>query len=125
VKILVADDADDVREMLKIFLEAEGYEVVAAEDGMAAVDAFMRGNFDGVVLDCAMPHMDGLSAAQVVRMLESLKPDARPARLAFLTGHYKSEELARIQGMVGATRFWEKPVDARPFLSDVAAWLNE
>lgn len=125
MKLLIADDAEDLRLMLTVYLKAQGFEVVTAADGMEAVDAFMRGNFDAVILDCAMPHMDGFSAAQVMRHIESLRREAGQTRVGFLTGHYKSEGVGLLYEKVQATRFWEKPIDPPLFVAELREWLAE
>jgi CheY-like chemotaxis protein len=121
-KVLVADDAEDVRLMLTVFLRAEGFDVTAAVDGMDAVNAFMCGGFDAVILDCSMPQMDGPSAAQVMRHIETLK-GVDATRIGFLTGHYRSEEFERTQRKLDVSRFWEKPIDPPLFAADLREWL--
>ncbi len=124
MKLLIAEDLDDVRLLLHSLLTAHGYEVITASDGMEAVYEFGRGNFHAVILDCAMPGMDGFSAAQVMRLIEELKGETGQTKIGFLTAHYRSEELERVMKAVDATRFWEKPIDPNQFLPDLAEWLK-
>lgn len=67
-RILVVDDAEDVRQWLRLTLEARGWDVVDAEDGEGALEAFGAGpSPDLVVLDHMMPGMTGLEVAGVMR----------------------------------------------------------
>ena len=59
--ILVVDDDADVRESLSEFLELHGYEVVAAADGMEALDRLQTVSPCAVLLDVKMPGMDGVA----------------------------------------------------------------
>lgn len=65
-RILIAEDEDNLRSLLKISL-GRTYDVVAVEDGLAAVEAFEMQPFDMVILDIMMPRMDGLAACEQIR----------------------------------------------------------
>jgi two-component system, cell cycle response regulator DivK len=69
-RILVVDDYQDAREMYAELLQHSGYDVITAKDGMEAVDLASRAPFDLVILDLAMPRMDGIA---VIRTLRSRK----------------------------------------------------
>ena len=71
--ILVAEDNEPSREMLRVFLEVNGYQVIEAENGREAVDIAGRANPDLILLDLNMPEIDGLSAARQIRDLEKLR----------------------------------------------------
>jgi CheY-like chemotaxis protein len=65
-RVLVADDDEDVREMLVLFLEDEGFEVAVAKDGSEALARLMNEEYHAVVLDNRMP---GLTGVEVYRAL--------------------------------------------------------
>src|SRR5215467_8056221 len=67
MKILIAEDDRDSRELLRWMLEKLGYEVVAAENGKEAWEAFRRARFRLVISDVLMPEMDGLELCRRVR----------------------------------------------------------
>lgn len=72
-KILVVEDFDDIRKMMKILLELYGYEVLEAADGYEAVETAVEKRPDLIFMDIAMPSLDGIQAASVIRQHDSLK----------------------------------------------------
>ena len=65
--ILVAEDQSDIREMMRIFLEMEGYAVIEAKDGREAVIKVLDHRPDLVFMDIAMPVVDGVEAIRSIR----------------------------------------------------------
>ncbi len=72
-KILIAEDSDDSRRMLRVFLESYGFEVVEAVNGKEAVEAAQREMPDLILMDLNMPELDGVTAAMVIRHILELK----------------------------------------------------
>ena len=70
-KILVVDDEDKIREVLREYAEFEGYEVTEAKDGMEAVRICKEKDFDVIVMDVMMPKLDGFSACKEIRKFKS------------------------------------------------------
>jgi len=66
-KILVADDEPDARTLLKIFLEADGFRVIEASDGYDALDKAVKHRPDLIIMDMAMPLMDGVNSTRAIR----------------------------------------------------------
>jgi CheY-like chemotaxis protein len=71
LRILVADDNEDSREMLKILLSLEGHTVAAAADGHEALEAVTTFNPDAAVLDVSMPGLNGYNLARKIRESEA------------------------------------------------------
>ena len=71
LRILLADDHPANRKVVEIMLGATGIELVAVDDGQQAVDAFIGGGFDLVLMDMQMPVMDGLTATAAIRRHEA------------------------------------------------------
>src|SRR6188472_3276247 len=67
MRVLVVDDEPAVRQALERALAAEGHEVTVAEDGHAALDRLVDQPVDAVVLDVAMPGLDGLEVCRRLR----------------------------------------------------------
>ena len=63
-KILVADDEQKIREVIKEYAEYEGHTVYEAVDGMQAVDMAKEQDFDIIIMDVMMPRLDGFSACK-------------------------------------------------------------
>lgn len=82
-RVLVVDDDQDIRELLQMLLESEGYQVATAADGVAAV-AFLTRAEDAwiVLLDVMLPRLDGL---EVCARLRAAGPTAARHRVALMT----------------------------------------
>ena len=103
-RVLVIDDEPNVRRMVRIALEADGYQVDEASDGASGVELYGDGSrFDVVLLDQKMPGMDGI---QTLREIRRRKSDA-PVVMATA---YGSLELAVDALRAGATDFLKKPL---------------
>jgi len=66
-RVLIADDFDDTRRLMKLLLEKSGYEVDEAADGFEAVKRAVNHRPDVILMDIAMPIMDGIQATQAIR----------------------------------------------------------
>lgn len=104
LKILIAEDSDSDRLILRAIVRKQGHEVLTARNGIEAVDTFRRERPHLVLLDALMPLMDGLEAAQHIKALagEALVP------IIFLTSLSDADELARCLE-VGGDDFLSKP----------------
>lgn len=69
-KILVVDDEENIREVLKEYAEFEGHEVDEAADGMAAVEMAKNKDYDIIIMDIMMPRLDGYSACKEIRKIK-------------------------------------------------------
>jgi two-component system, cell cycle response regulator DivK len=65
--ILVADDTDDIRQIIRMMLEKKGHRVMEAADGREAVELATRGRPDVILMDLNMPVMDGIDATKCLR----------------------------------------------------------
>ncbi|MBC7266636.1 MAG: response regulator transcription factor [Coriobacteriia bacterium] len=66
-RALVVDDERNIRDLVKVYLAAAGFEVDEAEDGLAAVEMAERGSYDAVVLDIMLPKADGAEVCRRIR----------------------------------------------------------
>jgi len=66
-RVLVADDFDDTRRLTRLILEKNGYDVEEASDGYEAVKKAVKNPPDIILMDLAMPVMDGIQATQAIR----------------------------------------------------------
>jgi two-component system chemotaxis sensor kinase CheA len=118
-RVLAVDDTEFFRELVRGYLEAEGYDVVTASDGSEAVRNLEAGRFDLVVSDIEMPVMDGWTLARTVRQ----HPQHARLPLLALTTLSSDEDRARAQscGFDG----YEVKVDRQRFLGAVAQLLGK
>jgi signal transduction histidine kinase len=91
LRILVVEDHDDNREMLRTLLELSGHRVEAVSDGIEAMAA-LRSKPDLALLDVGLPGMDGLSVARAVRA----DPELSDLRLIAVTGYARPEDRAEV-----------------------------
>lgn len=116
-RILIIDDEEHIRRMMRLTLEAAGYRVGEASNGAEGLSVFGSGsNWDVVVLDQRMPGMDGLET------LRELKKQNEDARVVMATA-YASIELAVDVMKLGATDFVRKPMTPEVLRNAVAAAL--
>ena len=71
-KILVVDDEEKIREVIRTYAEFEGHKVVEASDGIEAVEICKKEDFDVIVMDIMMPRLDGFSAYKEIKKNKSI-----------------------------------------------------
>lgn len=114
-KILIADDAKDIREVLRIMLEDAGYEVILVKNGCEAIEKFDQ-SIDLVILDIMMPQCNGIDACTRIRELAEVP-------ILFLTA--KSAESDLIEGFeAGGDDYLIKPFSCTELLLRVKALLK-
>lgn len=107
-RILVADDEPDVLNLVSINLKNAGYNVIKAEDGLAALNQARETNPSLIVLDLMLPEMSGLEVCKV------LKKDTQTASIPIIMLTAKAEEVDRIVGLeLGADDYMTKPFSPR------------
>lgn len=116
-RILIIDDEQHIRRMMRITLEAAGYIAGEAQDGLQGLELFGDGtDWDGVVLDQRMPGMDGL---ETLKQIKERDPNAR----VVMATAYASIELAVDAMKLGANDFVRKPLTPEVLRNSVAAVL--
>ena len=113
--MLVADDEKHVARLVQVNLERLGHEVELAHDGLEARDMALSGQYDLLVLDIMMPHMDG------VEVLKTLRRDARTKNLKVVILTVKAQDQDILRGFESGADFYL----TKPFNPDEVAHLIE
>lgn len=112
-KILVVDDEDRIREIIKKYAVFEGHEVTEASDGMEAVQICREKDFDIILLDIMMPELDGFSTCKEIRKLKNTPVLMLSAR---------GEEYDKIHGFeLGIDDYVVKPFSPKELMMRVNA----
>ena len=114
--LLLVDDDADIRESLSEYLEAKGFEVVAAENAESARAAILANEFELIILDIMMPWEDGLSLCRQI---------SAHNKTPIILLSALNEEMDRIVGLeVGADDYLAKPFNPRELLARIRAILR-
>lgn len=115
-KIMVVDDDSNICELLRLYLEKEGFDTVIAEDGARALSLFDTAQPDLVLLDVMMPHLDGWQVCRELR-----KKTQCP--IIMLTA--KGEVFDKVLGLdLGADDYITKPFEAKEVIARIKAVLR-
>ena len=115
-KILVVEDDRNISDLIRMYLEKEGFEVCAAFDGAAAVETFRAVAPDMVLLDIMLPVMDGWAVCSKIR---------ESSRTPIIMITAKSEVFDRIQGLeMGADDYIVKPFEMKELIARINAVLR-
>ncbi|MDR0913983.1 MAG: response regulator transcription factor [Oscillospiraceae bacterium] len=115
-KILVVDDEQRIREIIKKYAEFEGYEVKEAANGIEAINKTKNEDFDIIIMDVMMPELDGFSACRVIRKTKNTPIIMLSAR---------GEEYDKINGFeLGVDDYVVKPFSPKELMLRIAAVLK-
>ena len=119
--VLIVEDDEENRNLLKMLLEANGYRVTGAGDGLAALVAARRDPPDAIVADVLMPKMDGFALCRAWMQDAAL----RDIPFIFYSGTYVHSEDEQFAMVLGAVRFLIKPLEAEVFLKELRTVLQQ
>lgn len=114
---LVAEDHRDFRELLSLFLERLGYEVVGAADGEQALHLALHTQPNLIVTDLSMPEIDGL---EFLRRLRPTLDNRKPCKIVMLTA-YDPADYREAAAEAGCDIILSKPLDLERFANIVGA----
>lgn len=110
-RILVVDDEEKIRAIIRKYAEFEGYEITEAENGMEAVALCGKQDFDVIIMDVMMPELDGFSACKEIRKKKEIPTIMLSAR---------GEEYDRLHGFeIGVDDYVVKPFSPRELMMRV------
>jgi len=110
--VLVVEDVDDTRELMRLALEERGYRVLEAENGEQAVEVALAEHPDVILMDLSLPVLDGLEATERIRRHKEFSTTP----IVAVTAHQETDLRADAQAS-GFTAYVTKPIDFN--------WLNE
>lgn len=115
-KILVVDDEEKIRDLIRKYAEFEGYAVDQATDGMNAVEKCRENDYDIIIMDIMMPFLDGFSACKEIKKTKDIPVIMLSAR---------GEEYDKIHGFeVGVDDYVVKPFSPKELMMRVAAVIK-
>lgn len=115
--ILLAEDDDNLGQLLQTFLIAKGFSVELARNGKIAYEKFTSGHYDFCIFDVMMPEMDGFTLAKEVRQIDPKIP------ILFLTAKSMKED--KLEGFsMGADDYMTKPFNMEELVARVHAILR-
>jgi len=116
IKVLIVDDEERIRRLLKMYLERENFIIDEAEDGNEALNKALSNDYDVILLDLMMPGKDGIEVCRDLR-------EKKSTPVIMLTA--KGEEVNRVQGFeVGTDDYIVKPFSPREVVLRVKAMLR-
>ena len=117
--ILIVDDDEDIRELLKYNLERDNHTVRAVENGLKCLDAVASEKPDIILLDVMMPEMDGIEVCEQLKANEAYNS----ILICFLTA--RSEDYSQIAGLeAGGDDYVSKPIKPKVLISRINALLR-
>lgn len=116
MKLLIVDDEQKIRELIRKYAVFEGYEVAEATNGMEAVELCRTQHYDLVIMDIMMPELDGFSACREIR---------KTSQVPMLMLSARGEEYDRIHGFeLGVDDYVVKPFSPKELMMRVGAILK-
>ncbi len=113
-RILIVEDEEGIREIEKIVLQKDGYQVETAEDARIGLTKASAGGFDLIISDIMMPGMDGFQLLQELRKV----PASKSVPVIFITA--MDEQRDKIKGLnLGAVEYITKPFSTRELLEKI------
>lgn len=115
-KILIVDDEDSIREVVREYAEINGYEADGATDGIDALDKIRSTTYDCVILDVMMPRLDGFSACREIKKIQDIPVIILSAR---------QEEYDKLFGFeLGVDDYVVKPFSPKELMARVKVVLE-
>lgn len=112
--VLIVEDDNNIAELLRLYLEKEGYATLVASDGGAGLEQFRQHHPDIVLLDVMMPVMDGWEVCRAIRQTDKKTP------IIMLTA--KGETTDKVSGLkMGADDYITKPFEMKEVLARIEA----
>jgi CheY-like chemotaxis protein len=120
-RVLIAEDNELNQKLAVKMLEKMGYDADVADNGREAVEALARSSYDAILMDCQMPEMDGLEAAQKIREMERERGAHTP--IIALTAYAMKGDRERCLA-AGMDDYLAKPVKSKDLKAALERWVS-
>ena len=115
-KVLIVDDEKEIRELIRDYLNVEGFKVEMASDGKEAIEKFESDNFDIVILDIMLPKIDGMEILKIIRGKSNIPVMMLSA---------KKSDVDKVLGLgLGADDYMTKPFSPKELVARIKAQLR-
>ena len=116
MRLLIVDDEELIRSVIKEYAELENYEVDEASDGMEAIEKCEKNNYDLIVMDIMMPKIDGYQAVKAIK---------KEKNIPILMLSARGEEYDKLLGFdLGIDDYLQKPFSTRELMARIKAILK-
>lgn len=116
VKLLIVDDEEKIRDAVAEYAEFEGYTAVTAVDGIDAINKVKQEDFDIIIMDIMMPHLDGYTTVKEIKKIKDIPVIGLSA---------KTEESDKLYGFeLGMDDYVSKPFSLRELMARIGAVLK-
>lgn len=119
-RVLVAEDNLINQKVIRIILDRVGCEYEIAQDGIEALNQYQSGTFDLILMDCQMPNLDGIQAAQKIREFETSKNIPRCSIIAMTANAMKGDKERCLSA--GMDDFLAKPFKSQQLTAIIEQW---
>ena len=123
-KVLLVDDSDDNRFLVKLFLENSHFDITEAKNGQEAVALVKENSFDIILMDMQMPVMDGYEAVKTIRLHEKALGEFSKVPILALTAHGTSIEKNKCLE-IGCSDYLSKPVSKNVLIHRISDLTHE
>lgn len=119
-KILVIDDNEMNRKLVRMSLITKGHEIIEAADGREGIEAASAHKPDLIIMDIQMPVIDGFAAIEIIKK----DPATKDIKIIALTAYAMKGDRERIL-QSGCDEYMSKPIDLKPFIAIVERLLGD
>lgn len=123
MRILVAEDNIINQKIIRIILDRSDCDYEIAQDGNEALNQYQSGAFDLILMDCQMPHLDGIQAAQKIREFESTQKMQRCCIIAMTANAMKGDKEKCLSA--GMDDFLAKPFKSQQLTEILQIWRKD
>ena len=122
-KILLIDDSEDSRLLIKVFLKNTKIELDVAKDGVEGLEKFKTNEYDIILMDVQMPEMDGLSCTKEIRKYEEENPEKKKTFILAMPAYAFNEDIQKTRD-AGCDSHISKPINKIKLISSLKSYMK-